>query len=113
MPKPEIILESPITLAELKEELAKIKKRDGELNFRANKTEDYLNNFIEDTDLKKAKEVKKSIEELNVNRLKPEHIVKIVDLMPKTIEELKVIMQAYTLTLTQDQLKKIVDAINS
>ena len=40
-----ILEEVPVTLVHLKEDLQRIKKRDEELNFRANKTEEYLNTF--------------------------------------------------------------------
>ena len=40
-----ILNEEPMSMAELKEELDKIKKRDKELNFRANRTEEYLQHF--------------------------------------------------------------------
>jgi DNA-directed RNA polymerase subunit F len=46
MARPEVIKETPITIVELKEEIEKIKKRDGELNFRATKTEEYLGLFV-------------------------------------------------------------------
>ncbi len=110
MVKPVLVSETPITMSDLRQELGKIKERDGELNFRANKTEDYLNQF---SDFQKGQEeVAKKIEGLDISRLKPEQIAKIVDLAPKTIEELKVILQGYVLTLTQDQLKKIIEEIN-
>ena len=110
MTKPEIIKESPITMAEMKEELDKIKKRDGELNFRASKTEEYLQQF-ELQDSKKTEELKKKINGLKVPRLKEEHITKILDLMPDTVEEMKGILQGYTLSVTQENMKKIISAI--
>ncbi len=56
MAKPEILEEVPVDMAELKEKLAMIKERDGELNFRANKTEEYLGQFVT-LDSKKIKEL--------------------------------------------------------
>ncbi len=110
MVKPEIISEKPITLTELKQEIDKIKKRDKELNFRVGKTEEYLNHFIT---LSKEKEggLIKKLEKLNVPRLRDIHITKIVDIMPKTVDELKIILQGYTITVNNDNLKKIVDAL--
>jgi len=110
MVKPEIISEKPITLTELKQEIDKIKKRDKELNFRVGKTEEYLSHFIT---LSKAKEEEliKKLEKLNVPRLRDIHITKIVDILPKTVDELKIILQGYTLTVNNDNLKKIVDAL--
>ena len=110
MVKPEIISEKPITLTELKQEIDKIKKRDKELNFRVGKTEEYLNHFIT---LSKAKEEEliKKLEKLNVPRLRDIHITKIVDILPKTVDELKIILQGYTIIVNNDNLKKIVDAL--
>ncbi len=111
MAKPILIKETPITMSELRQELDKVKKRDGELNFRANKTEDYLNQFAT-LKQKQTEELKQKIEKLNITRLKPEYVTKIVDLLPKTVEELKVVMQGYPLSVKQEDLKKIVDVIN-
>jgi len=110
MVKPEIISEKPITLTELKQEIDNIKKRDKELNFRVGKTEEYLSHFIT---LSKAKEDEliKKLEKLNVPRLKDAHITKIVDILPKTVDELKIILQGYTITVNNDNLKKIVDVV--
>ena len=42
MTKPEILSEAPMNIFELKQEIDKIKKRDKELNFRAERTDEYL-----------------------------------------------------------------------
>ena len=55
MPEIQIINEKPVTLYEVKDKLADIKKRDKELSFRAKKTEEFINcvSLLKD---KKAKE---------------------------------------------------------
>lgn len=110
MNKPEIIETVPITCSELKDELKKIHKRDGELNFRSNKTNEYLENFkfIKHSDVKSMKE---KIDALNVSRLRDEHIVKIIDLMPASVEELKVIMSGYNVSLPNDAAEKIISVV--
>ena len=110
MVKPEIIQETPISMVEAKDELNKIKKKDGELNFRAEKTEEYLNQFT-NLDIKKSNELKGKLEGLKIPRLKEEHIIKIVDLMPLSAEEVKTILGGYTITITNDNLKKIAEAV--
>ncbi len=110
MSKPEILKEEPITMAEMKDDLKTIKKRDEELNFRAEKTQEYLDQF----DVPKKKEAKdlfKTIEDLEVPRLKPEHIAKIVDIRPTTADEVKSVLQGYTITVSKENLKKIADVI--
>ncbi|MBW2992832.1 hypothetical protein KY345_06475 [Candidatus Woesearchaeota archaeon] len=109
MSKLEVLKEEPITMAAMKEELEKIKKRDGELNFRATKTEEYLQQFSLPG---KSEELVKKIQGLKIPRLKDFHIVKIVDLMPKSVEEMKGVLQGYTLTVTQENMKKVINAIN-
>ena len=42
-----ILSEVPINMHQLAEELKSIKKRDKEFNFRANKTEEYLQSLLE------------------------------------------------------------------
>lgn len=104
MSEVDVISKKPITMAELKEQLEKIKKNK-ELNYRATKTFEYLNQFLHLKN-KEAEELKKEIEGLEIGRLKENHIAKIIDIMPETIEELKVIFSG-DVTLKQDDLDKI------
>ena len=108
---PKIIEEKPLTMAEVREELSRIKKRDGELNFRANKTEEALNEIMR-IDLKQAEELKKKLTDLKIPRFKDIHIDKIVDILPKSVEELNVVLQGYTITVNKENLKKIVDTVS-
>ncbi|MBI4441240.1 hypothetical protein HY639_03670 [Candidatus Woesearchaeota archaeon] len=111
MVKPQLLEERPISLAELKEKLTKIKEKDKELNFRANKTEEYLAS-IQVLSAKEAKELEKKLVALDIPRLKQDHIVKIIDILPRTVNELKVVLQGTLLSLSADNLKKVVDAVN-
>lgn len=107
MTKPQIIEEKPMPMIEVKAALNKIKKRDGELSFRGNKTEEYLGQFVTVTK-KKHDEIKKAILDLGIPRLKDEHLVKILDLMPRNVEDVKFVLQGFTtLTVSQDNIKKI------
>jgi DNA-directed RNA polymerase subunit F len=106
----EIIEETPVTMAQLRDQLGKIKERDGELNFRSNKTEEFLNSYVT-LDAKATEELKQKLEGLNIPRLKEEHIVKLIDLLPVTPEEVKSILQGYTITVTKDNLGKLASAI--
>ncbi len=109
MTKPQIIKEMPITMSELAKEIKNIKKRDNELNFRAGKTEDYLNQI--GIDSKKSKKLYDKLTTLNIPRLKDIHIIKIVDLMPDDAEDVKAVLSGYTLTVSQDNMKKIAAAV--
>jgi len=110
MIKPEIISEAPLSTTELKSILKKNQKADEELNFRAGKALDYLDQFarLKATDYKS---LYKKIEDLKVARLKDTHIIKILDILPTTAEEVKSVMQGYPVSLTAADQKKIADAI--
>ena len=105
----QIISENPISIYQLKKELERIRKRDNELNFRANKTEEYLNQIAT---LKNTDELFDKLMKLNIPRLKEQHIQKIIDITPTTINDLKVIVQSYTITLNNESMKKIIDVVN-
>ena len=106
----QIISEIPINAYHLKKEIERIKKRDSELNFRANKTEEYLHQTA--SDVKNAEELFDKIIKLNIPRLREQYVHKIIDVMPTTLNELKTVLQGYTLTVNNDSMKKIVDTIN-
>jgi DNA-directed RNA polymerase subunit F len=106
MTNPTIIEETPVSMAELKEELARIKKRDTTLGFRSEKTLEYLNE-IHTVKEKESKEIKDKIEKLKIPRLKEEYIFKTIDLMPKSEEELRLILSAYPFTITKENLAAI------
>lgn len=110
MVKPEIIQQEPITMIEVKKSLADIKKRDGELNFRANKAEEYLNDFVT-LGVDKAKELKKKLNALKISRLKEDQIIKIIDLLPNKVDDLKVILSGYTLTLSKKDMEAVVGVV--
>ncbi len=104
--KPEIIEKRPLNVVEVKEALKKIKKRDEELNFRATKTEEYVN-AVAKLKPKEAKELKEKLEGLNIPRLKPEYINKIIDTLPRNEKHLKMILQGYALSVSGENQKKI------
>lgn len=108
MVRAEIIAEVPIGMSDLRSELKRIKKRDGELTTRSQKLEDYLNHFSGGTK-KEHEELVAELNKLNIPRLKDIHIIKIADIIPATVEELKSVLQGYALTVTNDNMKKIVN----
>jgi DNA-directed RNA polymerase subunit F len=105
----QIVSEAPMNIYQLKKELERIKKRDNELNFRANRTEEYLHQVAT---LKSPEALFDKIMKLNIPRLKEQHIHKIIDVAPTTVNDLKVVLQGYTITLNNESMKKIVDTIN-
>ena len=110
MSKPEILEKTPTNIVELKSELKRIKKRDEDLTFRGNKTEEYLNEFSNLSN-KDMKELVEKLEGLEITRLKPEFLHKIIDTMPTTLEELKVVLQGYTLSINKEDMKRIMKVL--
>ncbi|MBN1377202.1 hypothetical protein JW949_02615 [Candidatus Woesearchaeota archaeon] len=110
MTKSEILEEEPLDMKSTLKELKIIEKRDKELTFRGEKTYNYLKSFKFPSD-KDIKEMYEDIEKLNIARLKPVHINKIIDIMPKTIEDLKIVMKGYSLTIDNEGMEKIIKVV--
>jgi DNA-directed RNA polymerase subunit F len=107
---PKIQEEIPISLYDLKTEISKIKRREKELSLRTGKTEEYLNSFaaLKQT---QADSLEKDIRKLNIPRLKDNHIKKIIDILPASVDEMKLLFQGYTLTVTKENMQKIVTVV--
>jgi DNA-directed RNA polymerase subunit F len=106
----ENISQRAIGMIEVKEKLEAIKKEQKELNFRSEKVLEYLNEH----QLLKAKdfEAKKlKLEELGLLRLTKKIVIKILDTQPREVESLKAILAGEDITLKQDDLTKIIEAI--
>lgn len=110
MPEIKVIEEKPISMAELKDELKEIKKRDTELSFRTAKVSEQME-VLKVLKSKDAEEIFEKIQKLNVSRLKDAQIYKIIDLLPQNNLELKNITQSYTLTVTNENIEKILEIL--
>ncbi|MBN2454394.1 hypothetical protein JXB11_02505 [Candidatus Woesearchaeota archaeon] len=108
----EILSENPIPISQLKEAVDKIKKRDKEPNFRVNKIEEYLNSFNR-LSASKSKELIEKLTKLNIPRMKEQHIYKIADILPINVDDLKAILQPYTITVNNENMKKIVEVVKA
>jgi DNA-directed RNA polymerase subunit F len=108
--KTTVVSEEPISMYDLKKTLEVIKARDKELGFRAAKTEEYLKSFAR-LDDKKVAELKKKLEDLSIPRLKAEHINKLVDILPGDVEDVRLVLNSYSITVTNENLAKIADVI--
>ena len=99
-------------MAEAKLEIERIRKRGEEPTIGISKMEDYLNSFSVLPE-SRVKAVVDAITKLEVPRLRDEHIVKIVDIMPRSVDELKMIMLGSVVSISAENMKKIVDVVNS
>jgi DNA-directed RNA polymerase subunit F len=106
----EIIKKTPINIVEVKSELDNIKKDFEELNFRTEKLEDYLNRFVHLTP-KQAKDLYEKLVSLNIPRLKDQHMHKIIDILPKNIDDVKLILQSFVINVNKDNSLKIVKTV--
>ena len=105
-----ILSQVPINASELHAEMKRIKERDKELGFRAQKTIDYLES-LNVIDIKKSKELMEKLLKLEIPRLRDVHFHKIVDIMPSNAKDVKVALQQYNLTVSQENCKKIADVV--
>jgi len=110
MGKPEILEKAPINIVEVKQALEKIKKTDEELNFRAQKTEEYVQELAK-IKPKQAKELYDKMIALDIPRFKEQHAHKLIDLMPTSEKQVKMILTSYHMTIKNDDVKKIANTI--
>jgi DNA-directed RNA polymerase subunit F len=97
-----------LSLAEVKEVLSEYPQ--SEENKRAKEVLDYIKKFIK-TKPEKAKEMKKALVELNLIKLKPRHISKILDIHPEDAEDVRKIFVGDDVTLDQDEITAILDSL--
>jgi len=110
MVSPEFIEEEAISLVDAKELLNKIQKEDEELNYISNKAKEYLENCVVLPNSKK-EELRKKLEGLKLTRLKNEHVMKIIDFLPNNVNDLKVVLQAYPLSMPKKDQDEIVAVV--
>tara|TARA_Y100000294_G_C8468384_1_gene301607 strand:+ start:270 stop:572 length:303 start_codon:yes stop_codon:yes gene_type:complete len=68
----------------------------------------FMKNFVK-LDAKQAKELRKKIEGLKLMKIRSEHLVKIIDLMPEDEEDLNKIF--IDISLDKDEAKKVLDTV--
>lgn len=107
---PEVVEKSPMNLAEVREELAEIRKRDGDLDIRGNKTEEYAKAFSS-LSKKDADDLFEKIEKIAIPRFKEVHIQKVIDMLPANVGQLKLVLQGYSVSVSAENMKKLVDIV--
>lgn len=105
-----VISESPTNAADVKKLLEDIKEHDKELTFRAQRTLEHLES-IGVLSTKKTKELETALLKLDIPRLKEQHVHKLIDVQPTTTDEVKLVLQGYAVTVTNENCKKIADVI--
>lgn len=109
--QPTVISEEPLSLYDAKKELKAVKKRDEELSFRSQKCEEYINQNAKLSE-KAGKEMKQKLIELEIPRLKEDHICKLIDLMPYNADDIKLVLSGYNVTIKNDNIKQILEILD-
>jgi DNA-directed RNA polymerase subunit F len=107
---PEVLEKTPMNLVEVREELAKVRKRDTDLDIRGTKTEEYAKG-CSSLSKKDAEELFQKIEKLQIPRFKEVYIQKIIDMLPANTNQLKTILQGYSVSVSTENTKKIVEIV--
>ncbi len=110
MSKLEILEKSPMNIVEVKQEIERIHKEDEELNFRAQKTEEYAQELAK-LKPKQAKELFGKLMGLDIPRFREQHAHKMIDLMPRTEKRVKQILTGYHMTVKSDDVKRITETL--
>ena len=99
---------NPVSLTEVKEILTEYPQ--AEENKRAEAVLAHIKKFVK-TKPEKAKAIIAAIETLDMAKIKREHMVKIVDLMPEDAEDLRKIFAGGDVTLSQDETNSILEKL--
>ena len=98
------------TLGEVRDLMENLSKEEQEENKKVVETAAYLKSFVK-AKHEKIKALKKSLNELNIVKLNSKFITKIVDLMPEDAEDLKKIFFGEEVSLDQDEINAVLEAI--
>ncbi|MBR9682034.1 MAG: hypothetical protein GOV00_04555 [Candidatus Altiarchaeota archaeon] len=102
----DVVEKKAVTLSFVKKELSKIK----EPNYEQKLTKEYVGKFSNLT-WRDTQKLIKEIEAAEIPRLKEKNIVKIIDIMPNTTDELKALIAKETITLSKDNMLKILEIL--
>ena len=106
----EVIHKEPLSNSEVLDHIKK-KEKEGDLTYREEKVRDFLKEQ-EYLDTKKFKELFEEIESLEIVRLDKFHIIKVIDIMPKTGTQLRAITAQSGIVLVDENAKKILGILN-
>ncbi len=100
-----IIDRTPLNLNEVQEILEKVPD-----NEKKEEIEVFLKKFLK-TKPAQAKKIKEELEKLDLLKVKREHLVKIVDLLPKDVSDLNKIFT--DVSLNEDETNKILEIVKN
>lgn len=100
-----IIDRTPLNMNEVEEILKDIPE-----GVKKTEAEEYLKKFAK-TKPSQAKKLKEELESLDILKIKREHVVKIIDLLPEDASDLNKIF--VDISLTEEETNKILDVIKN
>lgn len=112
MVNPKLIEEHPVTLSEVKAVIKNVEERQEELDFRTKKTKEFVENFTI-LEMNKKEELQKKLEDLKILRLKEPQMVKIIDFLPETVDDLRILLQGYPVSISKKDMERIVETVKS
>lgn len=104
-----IIEEKPVSLVRVKSILKK-RKAAGELTYEQKIAYEHARKFSKLTE-SRALKLREDLCELGIRRLRPNHIVIILNLLPKSSEELKLITASGVAALKSDEIKRVLEVV--
>ncbi len=102
----EILKEEWITNSEVKEILGKRK----DLEFEQRLAKEHVKNFSK-LSVKRVKEMKEELKSLDMTKLKPKLIIKIIDIMPEDKKDLDKILSMEIIPFNDEEIKKIMEIV--
>ncbi len=105
-----LIEEKPVTLVEAKKILEKLEKERGELGYEQKVTLDFMKAYVQ-LSQKSVLEAKKELRE-KIPELKEHHIVAILNILPETEEDVKIIFSKERIGLDEAKIKQILEIVD-
>ena len=103
----DILERKPVSIAFSKSILSKVKKP----NYEQKVTLEYASKFAKVGE-EDAEKLFDELKEANIPRVKDKHIIKIIDIMPASPDELKAILAKEDLTLGKEDMEKIIEVLS-
>lgn len=104
----EVLNEKFVTVSKAKDILDSVEDK----NYEQKLAHEHTKKFGK-TKAKKIKDLKEALEKLDMRRLKEKWIIKIIDLMPEDIEDLKVILRRAEVSFKEEEIKKIMETLKN
>lgn len=103
-----VLKKEPLSLAEVKELVDEKKENETK---KVEMMREYLKKFVKISP-ENAKKLKEELKNLKITKLGEEHIVKMIDILPSDVDDVRKIFFGSTVSLNQNEIQKIIEVIN-